>query len=175
MKIRESLPADSEDIRQTYIQAFDESEAQVVSDLAVSLMNRKTQDRVISLVALHDGRIVGHVAFSPVLLRSSRELVGYILAPLAVLPARQKQGIGASLVRYGLDEITETGVPVVFVYGDPRYYARFGFETGLAKKYTPPYTLQYPEGWQAMLMHANASPEGGVIECVSPLNDRLLW
>jgi putative acetyltransferase len=83
---------------------------------------------VISLVAEDDGLIVGHIFFSPVAIQSKGAgLTGVGLAPLAVIPERQNQGIGSMLVGHGLRRCREEGHPYVVVLGHPDYYPRFGF------------------------------------------------
>ena len=80
----------------------------------------------VSLVADIDGRIAGHVAFSPA--RPSRDGDRwYVLGPIAVDPADQGHGIGAALVRAGLRILEEREANGCVVLGDPGYYARFGF------------------------------------------------
>jgi putative acetyltransferase len=94
----------------------------------------------VSLVALIVERIVGHVLFSPVSIDApgarARE-VG--LAPVAVRPEHQRRGIGAELIRAGLEECRRKGFDFVVVLGEPRYYRRFGFEraasAGLSNEY----------------------------------------
>jgi putative acetyltransferase len=81
-------------------------------------------------VAEDDGAIVGHILFTPVVVEG-RPALGMGLAPLAVLPGRQRQGIGSQLVRRGLDSLRERGCPFVVVVGHPEYYPRFGFEPAL--------------------------------------------
>src|SRR5204863_5720749 len=82
----------------------------------------------LSLVA-EDGAIVGHILFTPVGVEDrGRHVLGMGLAPMAVLPNRQRQGIGSRLVRRGLDILRERGCPFVVVVGHPEYYPRFGFE-----------------------------------------------
>jgi putative acetyltransferase len=175
MHIREATIDDAESIKNVHLQAFDNSEAQMVSDMAVNLLNENHPVKIISLVAIENDEIVGHVAFSPVFFESTHEHFGYILAPLAVSPKYQKNNIGSSLVKYGLDSISNKGAFIVFVYGDPQYYCRFGFKTDLAKSFMPPYTLQYPEGWHALKLNSAVFPEGGTITCVDSLNDPNLW
>lgn len=79
----------------------------------------------VSLVAEVGGVIVGHVAFSPVTAASTATAAG--LAPIAVIESHRRRGIGAELVRKGLDACREAGVGWVVVLGEPAYYARFGF------------------------------------------------
>ncbi len=97
------------------------------ADLCVSL--RKRRAVTLSLVALEDGEVVGHVLFSPVTIRGEAgDLPAIGLGPVAVLPEHQNQGIGSRLIRAGLEEIRQQGHTVVVLLGDPRYYSRFGFE-----------------------------------------------
>jgi putative acetyltransferase len=88
---------------------------------------------VVSLAAEQDGQVVGHVLFSPVTIDAGEPAgaaqlpAGLGLAPLAVLPAFQNQGIGAALVRAGIDACRQQQCPYVVVLGEPAYYNRFGF------------------------------------------------
>ena len=82
-------------------------------------------------MAEEDGRIVGHVLFTPTIIEGEgKSLVGTGLAPLAVLPQYQGKGIGSALVRAGLDEMRAAGELFVVVIGHPGYYPKFGFERG---------------------------------------------
>ena len=146
MKIREAISTDTDSIRNIHLQAFDMSEAQIISDIAINLLNEDSSIKTISLVAIEDNNVIGHTAFSPVCFKDNGEHFAYILAPLAVSPKHQKKKIGSSLVMYGLDAISNIGPFVVFVYGDPKYYSRFGFKIDLAINFIPEYSLQYPEG-----------------------------
>ena len=82
----------------------------------------------ISLVAVEDGQVVGHIFFSPVSIEpedSSFKAMG--LAPMAVLPEYQRRGVGSALVRAGLNGCRRIGRTAVVVVGHPEYYPRFGF------------------------------------------------
>lgn len=180
MDIRKADNNDAEGIRNLHLQAFDRSESGQVADLAVNLLGEKSAPNIISLVAIDDDEVVGHVAFSPVFSDETNKHFGYILAPLAVLPTHQKRRVGSSLVKHGLEIISSLGRSKpdgywIFVYGDPEYYSRFGFDTGLARSFKPPYTLEYPEGWQAMKLGSTVLAESGTIRCVESLNSAELW
>lgn len=175
MKIREATINDLESIKNVYLEAFDDSEAKMVADFSISLLKEQHLVKIISLVAIVKNKIVGHIAFSPVFTESNNEHFGYILAPLAILPEYQNNKIGSSLVRHGLDIISNTGSVIVFVYGDPKYYSRFGFKRETAKNYSPHFKLQFPDGWQALTFNSDGLPGGGKIKCVDSLNNPELW
>jgi putative acetyltransferase len=83
---------------------------------------------LVSMVAEEDGVVVGHIAFSRVVQRDgSGDANGAGLAPMAVLPDRQRSGIGSKLVREGLEACRAAGIGYVVVLGHPDYYPRFGF------------------------------------------------
>ncbi|MBV9874731.1 MAG: GNAT family N-acetyltransferase [Verrucomicrobia bacterium] len=96
---------------------------------------RQSGDAIISLVAERDSRVIGHVLFSQ--LKAPMNALG--LAPVAVHPSFQKQGVGLALIREGLAQAKEDGWMCVFVLGEPTYYARFGFRVENAKGYSSPY------------------------------------
>lgn len=81
----------------------------------------------LSLVAEVDGKIVGHVAFSPVTI-DELFFDWYGLGPISVVPELQKQGIGSKLIREGLTRLRELGARGCVLEGSPEYYQRFGFK-----------------------------------------------
>jgi len=85
----------------------------------------------VSLVAEVEGRVVGHIAFSPVTINGAHHQ-WFALGPIAVLPALQRQGIGTELVNEGLKSIRALGAQGCVLVGDPAYYSRFGFSPSLA-------------------------------------------
>jgi len=137
--IRNEAPADIAAIHRVVEAAFQQS---VEADLVDRL--RADGDAVISLVAENDGEIVGHVLFSPILLPTmSAPFPALGLAPVSVLPGRQRQGIGGRLIREGLKQAESRGCRVVFVLGEPEYYSRFGFDPALAEGFVSPYARPY--------------------------------
>lgn len=121
--IRREQPEDVAMIRHVNEQAFkNAAEADLVDKL------RHSQHVTLSLVAVQNDRVVGHILFSPVTIESQEKTVQAIgLAPMAVLPELQRQGIGSLLVRAGLEECRQAGHECVVVVGHPEYYPRFGF------------------------------------------------
>lgn len=176
MNIRSASLSDSDDITDIYLHAFGESEKDLIARLAVDLLVEQTRPPIIGLVAESGSGVVGHIAFSPVVIDRHDELHAYILAPLAVRPDDQKQGFGSLLVQRGIKMLRDAGTHLIFVYGDPAYYGRFGFGTALARKFRPPHELQYPFGWQAVTLNRFV-PENayGALACVAALDDPRMW
>lgn len=125
IEIRVERSGEGAAIRTVHEQAFHPSrnEARLVDLL------RRAGKMTFSLVAVCEGLVVGHVAFSPVTIipASAIPIRGLALGPLGVLPVFQRRGIGSRLVREGLDVCREGGYSFVVLLGDPRYYRRFGF------------------------------------------------
>ena len=176
MNIRIAANQDRDDVQRVHLCAFPEGEREIVSKLAIDLLSEKTTPQTISLVAETDGSIVGHIAFSPVTIDNNENFQGYILAPLGVKPDWQKRRIGSRLIEYGMGQLSDMEVNVVFVYGDPKYYGRFGFSADAAQKYTTPYKLQYLSGWQAIVLkECDIEKPPVAITCVTSLCDPQLW
>ena len=124
IEIRKEQSGDAAAIRLVNEKAFGgPTEADIVDALREFCLER------VSLVATADGRIVGHILFSPVTIESEgKEIRGMGLAPMAVLPEYQRQGIGSRLVEAGIAALRDSPCPFVIVLGHPEYYPRFGFE-----------------------------------------------
>jgi len=90
---------------------------------------------VLPFVAVKAGKIVGHILFSSIIIKTPTNSVSaLLLAPMAVLPEFQRQGIGSLLIKKGLEECRCLGHEIVVVIGHPEYYPRFGFSSARAKK-----------------------------------------
>ena len=173
--IRDATLADRDPIHQTHLSAFPEEENQLVADLAVNLLAEQTTPETLSLVAEVETEIVGHIAFSPVSLDTDKHWQGYILAPLGIKPECQKTGLGGRLIEAGIEQLSQQGVDVLFVYGDPEYYGRFGFKSEIAGQYMPPYRLEQPLGWQAICLNKKSNLPSGQLSCVECLCKPELW
>jgi putative acetyltransferase len=121
--IRDERSEDAPAIRAVLEAAFPE----VVEADLVDRLRATCQDR-ISLIAVEDNQVLGHILFTPVAIdRSDGPIIGSGLAPMAVIPEFQRKGIGSALVRAGIDRLRRSGCSFVVVVGHPEYYPRFGF------------------------------------------------
>jgi putative acetyltransferase len=118
--IREERPVDVAAIRDVNKRAFgQDQEGNIVDAL------RSNGAVLLSLVATLNGRVVGHIMYSP--LSVGGEITGAALGPMAVLPEHQRQGIGSRLVEAGNRKLKDAGCLFIIVLGHANYYPRFGF------------------------------------------------
>ena len=124
MQIRAELAADRQGIHRLLRTAFEtEAEARLVDSL------RASSTPLVSLVAVENEQIIGYILFSPVTLAEIQDAPAMAgLAPMAVLPDYQRQGVGSSLVTAGLAACRAAGYRALVVLGHPAYYPRFGFK-----------------------------------------------
>ncbi len=121
--IRLETPEEISAIHQIHLAAFPTAEEAKLVDAL-----RKNELPLLSLVAELDHNLVGHLLFSPVSLNPhSAQISIFGLAPLAVIPAHQNQGIGSMLVKEGLMRCRELGFDAVVVLGQPWFYPKFNF------------------------------------------------
>ena len=133
--IRPETPKDISGVRAVEEAAFGRATEADLVDLC-----RKRGEISLSLVAMREERIVGHIMFTPVTLNPPCPgWFGLGLGPVAVLPEFQHMGIGSRLIEASLDMCREQGIDFVVLLGDPKYYCRFGFipasEFGLGNDY----------------------------------------
>jgi len=127
MIIRKETDADIEIITEVTIAAFNTLPISNHTEQYIINALRAADALTISLVAENNGRIFGHIAFSPVTI-SDGSTGWYGLGPVSVLPDYHKQGIGKSLVNEGLSLLKQLGGQGCALVGDPNYYKRFGFK-----------------------------------------------
>jgi putative acetyltransferase len=123
INIRPEQPGDIAAVHAINETAFSRAtEADIVDSLRIACPD------AVSLVAVKDGKIVAHIFFSPASISTENKTThGMGLAPMAVLPDHQREGIGSLLVRAGIDTLSEGNCPFIIVLGHPQYYQRFGF------------------------------------------------
>jgi len=142
--IRPETAADHEAIRHVNRLAFgQDAESRLVDALREGGYIR------LSLVAESDGQIVGHLLFSDLPINTGAGTVPALsLAPMAILPAYQRQGVGSALVQRGLKACRDQGHRIVIVLGHPEFYPRFGFSAKLAEPLSSPFGGG--EAWMAL-------------------------
>ena len=133
--IRKSTSADLNNVLSVERDAFGSEEE---ADLVLNLLNDPTAEPRLSLLALHKHKAVGHILFTRGYLNPDVDLKVSILAPLAVIPDCQNQGVGGSLIREGLAILEKNGVDLVFVLGHPSYYPQHGFKPAVPEGFEPP-------------------------------------
>ena len=126
MIIRNEMPGDIQAISDVTAAAFRNHPFSRQTEPFIIDALRNAGALTVSLVAQVDGRVVGHIAFSPVAISDGRR-DWYGLGPLSVIPGYQRQGIGKALVKEGLSRLKDLGGRGCVLVGDPLYYERFGF------------------------------------------------
>lgn len=201
IQIREAKKSDFDDVMKIEKEAFgQEDEAELVSQL----LEDKSAEPVISLLAFKDDEAAGHILFtratfeanehSPSGSQSTTPLIApttapstapsippsiYILAPLAVKPEYQRQGIGGMLINAGLKKLKEIGVEMVFVLGHMDYYPRYGFipdagSLGFATPY--PIPDEHADAWMVQALTSEGlSKVTGKMVCADALNKPEYW
>lgn len=137
--IRSETAADVSAITEVTIAAFKTLEISSHTEQFIIEALRVAKALTVSLVADMDGRVVGHIAFSPVTISDgTRDWYG--LGPVSVLPAYQRLGIGKTLVLEGLSRLKDLGAQGCCLVGHPDYYRKFGFKNipGLVLEGVPP-------------------------------------
>jgi putative acetyltransferase len=152
--IRPAEPGDAASIRAVLDAAFPTAaEADLVARL------ERDGDAVVSLVAVRDGEAVGHVLLSRMAVEGDGRCYRALgLGPVAVLPPLQRAGLGSELIRSALAIAEATGEELVFVLGEPDYYARFGFSARTAAPFASPYAGPF---LMALALRDVGLPEAG--------------
>ena len=156
MTIRSETNEDIGAIAELTIEAFQTLEISNHTEQFIIEALRAAKALTVSLVAEVDGRLVGHIAFSPVTISDGTQ-DWYGLGPVSVLPERQRQGIGKALIHEGLSRLKSMRARGCCVVGHPEYYKKFGFDNvpGLAHEGVP------PEAFLALSFDGSA-PQGSV-------------
>jgi len=173
--IRESNSSDLHSILAVERAAFGSEEE---AELVRNLLNDSTAEPRLSLLAFQGDKPVGHIVFSRAVFNPAIDIVGSILGPLAVVPDRQKTGIGGKLIEHGLEILKEDGVNWVFVLGHESYYPRFGFKIAQKQGFQPPFPFpsEYTNAWMAMpLVPSNRTTYEGRVIPADTFNHHRYW
>jgi len=179
VKIREAVQSDFKVISALAMSAFGISEGPEIVQLIADLLVDATARPVLSLVAVIDEGIVGHILFSTARIESSgQDASAALLAPLAVHPDVQSRGIGGQLVAEGLQQLSDSGVTLVFVLGHPGYYTRFGFSAAGVKGFEAPHPIppRNAEAWMVRELRPGIiGNTSGQVICADALADPKYW
>ena len=129
LEIRKATESNTIDIKNIHLQAFGKEEGPIIAGLVTDLFDDQTAIPLLSLVAIDNTKLIGHILYTKAQVIQTDETVSaQILAPLAVLPGSQNQNVGGQLINEGLKQLKKSGVQLVFVLGHPDYYPRYGFK-----------------------------------------------
>jgi putative acetyltransferase len=174
--IREASDSELNEVLLIERSAFDrDDEAELVRNLVAD----PSAKPILSLLAFKDDRPVGHILFTTAHLTNSGHQTSIaILAPLAVVPDAQKQGIGGQLIKKGLQLLSQSGVDLVFVLGYPEYYLRHGFKPALplGLEATYPIPQKNSDAWMVKPLRSDAiASVSGKVICADTLNKPEYW
>lgn len=177
IQIRETIASDFNHIMEVEKLAFGyDKEAKLVAELLAD----NTAEPIVSLLAFYKEEPIGHILFTRTYFSEQQEQpMMHILAPLAVKPECQRQGIGGMLINTGIEILRKKGSNIVFVLGHKEYYPKYGFIPDANRLgYPAPYPI--PEEYSDCWMVQPISPEGfeigkGKIKCCDELNKPEHW
>lgn len=176
MVIREASDSDFNDVFSVEKEAFGYvKEANLVRDL----LSDPSAKPLYSLLAFENDRAVGHILFTSACLEGSPKAASIsILAPLAIIPDFQKQGIGGKLIEHGLNYLSKAGVDLVFVLGHPGYYPRYGFRPAGVQGFEAPYPIpeEHADAWMVQELRSGViGSVSGKVRCADILNRPEHW
>jgi len=174
IQLRETTASDLNDIIKVETLAFGyEKEAILTSEL----LSDKTAEPIISLLAFHNDKAVGHILFTKAY--GADNTMMHILAPLAIVPEYQRLGIGGMLINEGLRLLKQLGSEIVFVLGHKEYYPKYGFQPGAESFGFPaPYDIpeKYADYWMyQVIADKEFGAVKGKIRCADALNKPEHW
>jgi putative acetyltransferase len=176
--IKKSSAKDLKGLLEVENRAFGETEGPVIVKLVNDLLADPTAKPVLSMIALHQDQIVGHILFTNSVIKGYESIGSAILAPLAVDPDFQNQGLGSSLISEGLKILVASGVKLVFVLGHPDYYPRSGFKPAGRYGFEAPYPIPeaVEEAWMVQELNPGyiGSVKGSII-CAEVLDRPEHW
>ena len=175
MIIHKAGETDLEDVLVVERAAFgSDEEAALVRDL----MDDNSACPIVSLLAFKEDRPVGHILFTRAHLEPVAPLSIYILAPLAVIPEFQNQGIGGALIEKGVQILSEADVDLVFVLGHPAYYPRFGFKPAGVLGFAATYPIpdKNADAWMVQTLKSEIIGHySGTVVCADTMHKPEYW
>jgi len=169
---------DTKEVIKLFNDVFSQSEGAdegaLIGGFVSELIETTDSEDLIGFVAKDQNKIIGCIFFSRLFFET--EVNAFILSPVAVNTDNQKQGVGQKLINFGIEYLKDKNVELLFTYGDPNYYGRFGFTHVSESLVKAPLKLTYPDGWIGQsLKSGSIDVELGEVRCVSALNKQVYW
>lgn len=169
----------AQDIPPFYQAVFTDSEGvdegRLIGDLTANLIRSTASADIHVICAASDNDLLGCIIFSRLVYTDCPQSV-FVMAPVAVSQTHQGQGVGAQLIRFGLDHLRHQGVDLALTYGDPAFYTRCGFQPITETQIPAPFALQYPQGWLGQAVSGDQIPTlSGPCHTVPAFNDPQFW
>jgi predicted N-acetyltransferase YhbS len=162
VEIREETASDFEAIRSVLLNAFEGDEE---ADLVDRIRSSEFYVPELSLVAVHKKKVVGHILFSEIEIRSNNTTSKTLaLAPVSVIEKLQGNGIGAKLIMNGLEKATRSGYDSVILLGHSDYYPRFGFEPTSTWEIQPPFDVPHDNFMGIELVPKGLEEKKGIVQ-----------
>jgi putative acetyltransferase len=179
VQIRPTKESDLHDVLLIHKAAFGNENGQEMADLVNGLLIDPSAMPILSLIAIKDNQAIGHILFTKAqIIDSNQSISAVILAPLAVIPAAQSQGVGGQLINEGLKRLSESGVDLVFVLGHPEYYPRHGFKKASILGFDAPYPIpqEHADAWMVQELRSGViGSVSGKVQCSDVLNQPEHW
>ncbi len=176
MIIREPTDVDLSDILFVERKAFKSNKE---ADLTKEMLADPSAKPLLSLIAMSGNQAVGHILFTKAHISNNPNKASIsFLAPLAIIPNYQKQGIGGKLIKKGLEILSKSGVDLVFVLGHPQYYPKYGFTptSKLGIETTYPIPEEVADAWMVQVLNPKViGTVSGKVICCDALNKPELW
>jgi predicted N-acetyltransferase YhbS len=178
VNFRHYTEKDSEEIQSLFASTFGksegESEGAIIGKLTEDLLGKTEKNDLFIFVACTDDEIKGSIFVTRMPSELENEI--FLLAPVAVLTDSQGQGIGQSLIKYGIEELKKNNVKLLVTYGDSAFYSKVGFLPVDQSTIEPPFPLSQPEGWLAQSLNEQKTIKSvGKCSCVSAFDNPSYW
>lgn len=157
-----------------FTDAENEAEGLLIGELVREMMETTAPEDIFGFVAKQQEILIGSIFFTRLWFDAPVSV--FILSPVAVHTDYQSQGIGQQLIRFGLAQLRENAVDLVFTYGDPAFYSKVGFHWISDAVARAPLAMSQPEGWLCQSLDgSDIAPLAGNSRCVSALAKPLYW
>jgi predicted N-acetyltransferase YhbS len=159
----------------TFTNSEGSAEGQVIGGLVKDLLSQTALEDIYVIAADKDGILLASCIFTRLTFEHDERHI-FLLAPVAVTPEYQGQGLGQKLISHGLKILQMGGIDMAMTYGDPNFYTKLRFHFVEEDNAPAPFPLQQPKGWLGLsLTNEPWSDPRGSSSCVKALNNPIYW